>query len=97
MTKTCISIFLYFCTVIDTFIYPYYYYYIMKGNNEGDRKMEEEAEIVSKSAQIRADTQVMLTLGIVEASGLKARENVIVSTKRDSGKIVIERMKKGGN
>ena len=54
-----------------------------------------EEEIVSKSAQIRADTQVMLTLGIVEASGLKARENVIVSTKIDSGKIVIERMKKG--
>ena len=97
MTRTYISSYLYFCTVIDTFIYPYYYYYIMKGNNEGDRKMEEVAEIVSKSAQIRADTQVMLTLGIVEASGLKARENVIVSTEIDSGKIVIERMKKGGN
>ena len=57
--------------------------------------MEEGVEMASKSAQIRADTQVMLTLGIVETSGLKARENVIVSTKKDSGKIVIERMKKG--
>jgi len=66
-----------------------------ENNRKGDRKMEEEEEskIVSKSAQIRADTQVMLSLGIVEASGLKARENVIVSTVADSGKIVIERMK----
>jgi len=71
-----------------------------ENNRKGDRKMEEEEErkIVSKSAQIRADTQVLLTLGIVQASGLKARENVIVSTKTDSGKIVIERMQyeKGG-
>ena len=55
---------------------------------------EEEAKIVSRSALIRADTQLMLSLGIVEASGLKAREIVTVSTEKDSGKIVIERMTK---
>lgn len=66
-----------------------------ENKRKGEKKMEEEeAKIVSRSALIRADTQLMLSLGIVEASGLKAREIVTVSTEKDSGKIVIERMTK---
>lgn len=54
---------------------------------------EEEAKIVARMAQIRADTTAMLTWKIVEASGLTPQENVRISTEIGSGRIVIERMK----
>ena len=46
---------------------------------------------------IRADNTIMLGLKMVGNSGLKQEEKVEVITKIGSGKIVIERMKKGEN
>ena len=61
---------------------------IEKENN----KMEYEEE-----RAIRADNTLMLGLKMIGNSGLKSEENVKVSTKIGSGKIAIERMKKGEN
>lgn len=46
---------------------------------------------------IRADNTIMLGLKMIGNSGFKSEEKVQVSTEIDSGKIVIERMKKGEN
>jgi len=51
--------------------------------------------VYTEPKQIRADTSIMLGLRMVEESGLKSQENVRVETEVGSGKIVIERMKKG--
>lgn len=73
----------------------------MEGNKQkGDRKkMEEKGIKVSyiEERAIRADNTIMLGLKMVGNSGLTPDEKVQVSTEIDSGKIVIERMKKGGN
>lgn len=46
--------------------------------------------------QIRADNTIMLGLKMVGISGLQSEETVRVVTGLDSGKIVIERIEKGG-
>ena len=46
---------------------------------------------------IRADNTIMLGLKMIENSGLKSEENVKVKTEIGSGRIVIERKKKGEN
>ena len=51
--------------------------------------------VYTEPKQIRADTSIMLGLRMVEESGLKSQENVKVETEAGSGKIIIERMKKG--
>ena len=81
--------FLYFRTVIDTFKYHYYYCYIMDEIKTKVGYIEERV--------VRADNTIMLGLKMIGNSGLELEEKVQVSTKIGSGKIVIERMKKGGN
>ena len=44
---------------------------------------------------VRADNTIMLGLKMIGNSGLESEEKVQVSTETGSGKIVIERMKKG--
>lgn len=56
----------------------------------------EENKIYSEAKKLRADTSVLFGMRMVEKSGLKADENVKVETVIGSGRIVIERMNKGG-
>ena len=59
---------------------------------KGNKKMEYEEE-----RAIRADNTIMLGLKMVAKSGLKSEESMKVETEIGSGKIIIERMKKGEN
>ena len=53
-------------------------------------------EEYSEPKQIRFDNTVSLSPKMLNESGLEPGENVVVTTETSSGKIVIERMKKGG-
>lgn len=55
-----------------------------------------EKKEYSEPKQIRFDNTVSLSPKMLNESGLEPGENVIVTTETSSGKIVIERMKKGG-
>ena len=58
--------------------------------------MEESNEkIYTEARQIRADNTIMLGLKVIAKSGLSLEENVKVKTEIGSGRIVIERKKKG--
>ena len=60
--------------------------------------MEESNEkIYTEARQIRVDNTIMLGLKVIAKSGLNSEENVKVETEIGSGRIVIERMEKGGN
>jgi hypothetical protein len=50
----------------------------------------------SEPRQVRSDGSVIWSIKLLEASGLATGENVRVSTERESGRIVIERLKEGG-
>ena len=56
----------------------------------------EKEETHTEMRQIRADNTIMLGLKMVGKSGLQSEENVKVITGIGSGKIVIERIEKGG-
>ena len=55
-----------------------------------------EKKEYSEPKQIRFDNTVSLSPKMLNESGLEPGENVVVTTETSSGKIVIERMKKGG-
>ena len=55
------------------------------------------AEVYTEPKQIRTDMTILLGWKVVEKSGLIPDEKVVVSAELGSGKIVIERMKKGGS
>lgn len=55
-----------------------------------------EKKEYSEPKQIRFDNTISLSPKMLNESGLEPGENVVVTTETSSGKIVIERMKKGG-
>jgi len=59
--------------------------------------MEENKIKYEEVRVIRADNTIMLGLKMIGKSGLKSEDNVKVETEIGSGRLVIERMKKGGN
>lgn len=53
-------------------------------------------DVYTEPKQIRTDMTILLGWKVVEKSGLIPDEKVVVKTELGSGKIVIERMVKGG-
>jgi hypothetical protein len=58
--------------------------------------MGKPKETYEEARQIRVDNTIMLGLKMIEKSSLRSEENVKVITEIGSGKIVIERVQKGG-
>jgi hypothetical protein len=54
-------------------------------------------EVYTEPKQIRTDMTILLGWKVVEKSGLIPDEKVVVKTELGSGKIVIERLNKGGS
>jgi len=53
-------------------------------------------EEYTEPRQVRADGTVAFSVKVLEKSGLVSGENVIVITEDGSGRIVIERLRRGG-